>query len=127
MDEISLSKIRTLRKSLGLSMQQFAQTLGVSLITVSLVERGKTPSPLFCYKLIKAFCLSFNGLLFSKKIKAKREEIGLSIPALAKATKTALPTIYSIEKGNPASIRIYLKLAKTLNVSLEDFIEWPLL
>jgi DNA-binding transcriptional regulator YiaG len=51
---VDLINIKELRNSLGLSQQQFAQKLGVGLMTVSRWERGKSkPSHLALEKIKK--------------------------------------------------------------------------
>lgn len=69
--------IRSLRKKLGLSQNEFAKLLAVSMVSIGNWEKGKsTPRP-----EMKAKILSFRGM--------KRREVKLLVADLAKAPERA--------------------------------------
>jgi len=57
----------------------------------------------------------------AERIKARRNELGMSQQTLAKATDVSRQTIISMEQGNYApSVYLALRVAKALDATVED-------
>ncbi len=119
-------KLEKIRRALGLSKNRFAKLIGASGLTINLIEKeNKKPTTELCIRLINAFGVPINVPGFTKDVKTKREAMGLSTTRLAKLIESTPATIYAIEKGKFPSLRVCAKIAKALNIPLEDFIEIP--
>lgn len=114
--------IRNKRKSLGWSLLKLEHISGVRNTIISKIESGLIMPDKHGWRLAKELGISFNIELFAKQLKNKRGLLGWSVLKLAKASDVSLSSINTIENGKKISMELCYKLAKALDLHLEDFI-----
>ncbi len=59
-------------------------------------------------------------MLFAKLVKIKRESLGWSEKKLALVSKVGFTTIYWTERGKPPAPKFCCKIAKALDIKLDE-------
>ena len=116
--------IKAKRLAMGLTGLKIFQLYGINPSVLSKLEHDKEASEKICWLLVEILQLPFNGVLFSKKVKEKKEALGLPVAGLSKITKVSISVIYLLESNKKIpSMALCYKLAKALKLNLEDFID----
>lgn len=124
-------QIRKLREERNYSLEELARKGGISVSYLSEIERGnKRPSLATIEKLSAALNVSSRefmdqkneeGIILGERIRAHREEKGLTLKEIAQITGISYSYLCEIEKGLVLpSIRSLRKIASGLNVPLKD-------
>lgn len=117
------SIIRSKRKELRISVPALSRLSGVHQAIIYRLETDVYASDKNRWLLVEALNIPFNNDVFSKKIREKRELLGWGIPELSRVSKVSTSVIYLIESNKKLpSMALCYKLAKTLNLCLEEFI-----
>jgi len=117
------SAIREKRKELGLSCPELSRLSGIHQAIIYRLEHDMDASDKNRWLLVEALKLPFDSKLFAKRVKDKRKLLGWVMPELSKVTKVSVSVIYLIESNKKLpSMTLCYKLAKTLNLPLEEFI-----
>lgn len=117
------SIVRSKRKDVGISVPALSRLSGIYPDTIHRLENDVYVSDKNRWLLVEALNIPFDNSMFSKKVKEKRELLGWGIPELSRASKVSTSVIYLIESNKKLpSMALCYKLAKTLNLPLEEFI-----
>lgn len=118
------SRIKAKRLEIGLTGPELSRLSGVNQPIISKLENGQEVPEKNLWLLVEALKIPFNTKLFSKTVRAKRESLGWSIATTAKVIKISGSVIYLLESNKKIpSMALCYKLAKTLKLNLEDFID----
>lgn len=125
-------QVRKLREERSYSLEELARKGGISVSYLSEIERGsKKPSLTTIAKLATALNVSTKelldasdreaGLILGERIRAYREEKGLSLQELSTLADISYSYLCEIEKGVVLpSIRSLRKIASGLKISLKN-------
>jgi transcriptional regulator with XRE-family HTH domain len=117
------SAIREKRKELGLSCPELSRLSGIHQAIIYRLEHDMDASDKNRWLLVETLKIPFDSEMFAKRVKDKRKSLGWAMPELSKVTKVSVSVIYLIESNKKLpSMALCYKLAKTLNLSLEEFI-----
>lgn len=124
-------RVAALRKKLGITQTELSKRMGFARNYISLVENGREPA----HRFVRALELleqappphyehSPDEPLAATprgRIKARRQELGLSLDDLARLTGTQKSTIRNIEEGHSGATESILKLLSThLDLPLDE-------
>jgi len=116
--------IENKRKELKLSVPGLARVSGIHQDVLYKIENNTYVSDKNRWLLIEILNIPFDNVLFSKKIKEKRMSLKWLIPDLSRLSKVSNSVIYMVEnKKKLPSMLLCYKLAKALDLQLEDFIK----
>ena len=116
--------IKTKRLAMGLTGLKIFQLYGVNPAILSRLEHGKEIPEKSSWLLAEVLQLPFSSKLFAEKVREKREALGLPVAGLSKITKVSISVIHLLENNKKTpSMALCYKLAKALQLNLEDFID----
>jgi len=106
------TKIKSLRKRLGLSQEAFAELVGVSTSSLGSWERNSfKPSSIFVKEMENILEISEKEM---NEIKALRKRLGLSQEALAHLIGVSFQTVNRWERGHSKPSSLSMQRLKTL-------------
>ena len=126
-------RVHALRKKLGITQSELSKRMGFVRNYISLVENGRNPS----HRFVKALELLEHAPSHSDytsvvredpfgasprgRIKARREDLGLSLDDLAKLTGYQKSTLRNVEEGHTRASESLLRLLSThLDLPLDE-------
>ena len=119
-----LKKIKEKRVSAGISGWGLAKLTGLSPTAIYKIEDGNTPSVSTCAIILEKLGVKIKALQISDYLKTKRIKHKMSLQKLAAICRISYVTLHKIESGEVPSFKTCCRLAKELNMPLENFIEW---
>lgn len=115
--------IRSKRNDMGLSVPALSRLSGVHPAIIYRLEHDMYAADKNRWLLIEALNIPFSNETFSKKVRKKREKLGWTLLQLSTTAKVSASVISLIEsKKKLPSMALCYKLAKTLQLSLEEFL-----
>lgn len=121
MVKCSFSKaIKEKREALGWSALKLARATNIDYSIVRKIEKNTAPSTKYCWILAKVLKMQFKKESFAELIESKRIALELSKKELARLAGTSYTVIYWLEKGRTPSAKSCYKIAKVLNINLDE-------
>jgi transcriptional regulator with XRE-family HTH domain len=119
-NDLFSKKIKNKRVLLGWSALKLAKVTGIDYSIVRKIENDTASSVKYCWELAEALKIQFKKESFAKLIEDKRVILGLSKKELARLAGTSSTVIYWLEKGKTPSTKSCYKIAKALDIKLDE-------
>ena len=112
--------IKNKRKALGWAISELSRVSGIHPVTIHKIENDKELSIKHCWTITKALDIPFKKELFVNLVKNKKTELGLSEKKLGQLAGVSYTVIYWLEKGKTPSTKSCYKIAKALDIKLDE-------
>ncbi len=112
--------IKNKRELLGWSTLKLARVTSIDYSIVRKIEKNTASSVKYCWTLAKALKIQFKEDAFAKLIENKRIVLELSKKELARLAGISSTVIYWLEKGKTPSAKSCYKIARALDIKLDE-------
>jgi transcriptional regulator with XRE-family HTH domain len=120
-----LKKIKLARVSIGISRQSLAQLTKLNSATIYRIEHGYIPTISTCSIILEKLGAKVNSQKVLEFLRKKMNFLKLPLNRITGCTTISYGTLQKLMAGETPSLKTCCKLAKELDMPLEDFIEWP--
>jgi transcriptional regulator with XRE-family HTH domain len=109
--------IKDRRKAIGWTISELSRVSGIHPVIIHKVENDKKISIKHCWTITKALDIPFKKEIFTKLVKIKRTELGLTEKKLSHLARVSYTVIYWLEKEKTPSVKSCYKIAKALKIT----------
>ncbi|MEI8054941.1 MAG: helix-turn-helix domain-containing protein [bacterium] len=125
MDEKTISKIKQVRISSGISARRLGKLSGLSTTSICNFENGKPLSMKSLAMVLDALELRINEKVFAKLLKDKRKNLDATLEKIGRLSGVSHSIIHKAEHGALPSIKTCCIIANGLALPFNEIIGWP--